>query len=147
MDAKDFVTVEDIHTQAKIDFEAEFPKPIPPTPVTPGRPVVIPIDNAHAWIDVSTSLRFYNSQSTAHAEFFIVHRKDDKDQRIQGELKTEDIDAFIEELQRVKLDIIEMQAYLNAASDAKDAAAAWERKRNEFVRAKAQEWERLRSKK
>ena len=94
------------------------------------------------WIDVIAEPGAYNRRARAHGQFFIVEREHGKDQRIQGELKLESVEALIEELTRVREDIAAQQAFLDATAEYEKQLADWEKAKTEFARHRAAEWER-----
>ena len=142
--AAEFKTAEMIRAQAEAEYEQTYPHPEPPEPLTLARPGVVQIgENAHLWIDVITEPAGYSRRTQAHAQLFIVERDHGKDQRIQGNLTPEYIDALIQELKRVREDVAAKQQFLRRNLEYEQQQTEWEKARSEFARQHVAEWERL----
>lgn len=139
----DFKTADQIQEEAKTTYEQAHPRPdLPPAPAF-SRPGMVRIGEAHAWIEVITRSLSYNAPRKAHAAFFIVHRANGHDQRIEGDLTSEEIEAFIQELQRVKDEIVTRQAFADATQEYEQRNRQWEQARDEFARQRVREWQKV----
>lgn len=136
-----FKTADQIEEQAKITYEKAHPRPdLPPTPPFT-RPSVVHIGEAHAWLEVTTRSQGFSTRK-ARAAFFIVHRDGSKEQRIEGELTPDEIEAFIQDLQRVKAEIVTRQAFNDATQEYEQHNRQWEQARDEFARQRVREWQK-----
>lgn len=135
-----FKTADQIQAEAKTAYEQAHPRPdLPPTPSF-ARPSVVHIGEAHAWVEVTTRSKGFTT-GKARVEFFIVHRDGSTDQRIEGNLTPDEIEAFIQDLQRVKVELEVRQAFIDATTEYEKRNRQWEQARDEFARMRLREWE------
>lgn len=138
------MTQEHARSRAEDEFEAKHPRPeLPPAP-KPSRPGVVRADEAHLWIDVKAVDRW---TPQAKATLYVVERKGGNDQRIEGELTAETIDAFIDELQRAKAELQLRQIIVEQAAKHDKAVKAWEEERTAAGRAAVAAWQKAQVKK
>ena len=141
--AAEFKTAEIVRNEGEGEYEQAYPRPEPPEPVALARPGVVQVgENAHLWIDVVTEPAGYSRRTNARAQMFIVERVQGKDQRIQGELALENIDALIQELERVREAVAAKQEFLLLNQEYEQQRSDWEKARSEFARQHVAEWER-----
>lgn len=137
----DFKTADQVQEEAKTTYEQAHPRPdLPPTPAF-SRPGVVHIGEAHAWIEVTTRERGFSTRK-ARANFFIVHRNGSTDQRIEGDLTPEEIEAFIQDLQQIKVELEARQAFIEATQEYEQRNRQWEQARDEFARMRLREWQK-----
>ena len=133
-------TAEKIRKQAEAEFAERNPRPTLPPPPKPTRPGVIRADEAHVWVDVKAVDRW---NLKPKATFYVVERRDrNVDQRIEGELTPEAIDALIEELQRAKAELQLRAVVAEQSAKLDEDVKAWESERDIYARAAVTEWQK-----
>lgn len=146
----EFATLEEVRKVAEVEYERDHPRPTPPDPVGVGRPAVIHIgDNGHLWIDivgVNDYTTAYRNASVS-AKLFLIQRDHEKDQRIEGCITPENIDGLIQELNRVRTELVAKQAFVAANSAYEKQVAEWDRTKAEFARRQVANWEKSQKKK
>lgn len=142
-DATQFKTADQIRLEAETEYAAANPKPEPPAPADSLHPSVIRIGDAHAWIEVTVESHGWGDRpGKVRAKFFIVHRANGQDCRIEGELTDEAINGFFHELSRLSSNMQNKQTYLEATADYGKRLQVWERARDEYARKTTAEWEK-----
>ncbi len=106
-----------------------------------GRYFMVRLSDAHAWVEVTTRAHGFSTRQ-AKIAFFIVHRNGSNDQRIEGELTPEEIDMFIQDLQRIKIDLAARQAFIDANQEYEQRNRQWEQARDEFARQRVREFQK-----
>lgn len=70
-----------------------------------------------------------------------MDREHGKDQRIEGEMTLESVDALLQELTRVREEVLAKQQFLNETSEFEKQMGDWKKARAEFARRQVAEWE------